>query len=159
MEHADIPAWYAFMRLPQATGHTSWNLASADDLRPVVDAFESDAPSSSIGFAIEPADASRLLGAIDLHAISPAHRTAEIGFTLDPACWGQGIATHCCRAVVEWGFASCGFVRIQAVVLESNPGSIRVLEKCGFAYEGLLRQYRIIRGQPRDFRMYARIAG
>ena len=57
-----------------------------------------------------------------------------------------------------WSFLHLGYVRVQAVVLETNLRSERVLAKSLFSYEGLLRSYRMVRGRPRDFKMYARIS-
>ena len=51
-----------------------------------------------------------------------------------------------------------GFVRVQATALESNVASLRVLDKCGFAFEGLLRNFRKVRGVPMDYRVYSVIA-
>jgi hypothetical protein len=31
MEHADVAAWYAYLRLPHVLERTSWSLASEDD--------------------------------------------------------------------------------------------------------------------------------
>ena len=36
---------------------------------------------------------------------------------------------------------------------------MRVLERCRFQREGLLRRYRLVRGAPGDFWIYARLAG
>ncbi|GAH34166.1 unnamed protein product, partial [marine sediment metagenome] len=60
--------------------------------------------------------------------------------------------------VTAWAFADGGFMRMQAVVLTGNAGSARVLQKCGYRYEGLLRAYKMVRGTPGDFAMYARLA-
>jgi RimJ/RimL family protein N-acetyltransferase len=40
-------------------------------------------------------------------------------------------------------------------VLEGNLGSRRVLEKCHFVYEGTLRNFRMVPGQPHDYLLYA----
>src|SRR5579859_1215304 len=108
MAHSDIAAWYAYLRLPHVLEHTSWNLASAEELRSVVDDYCSPT-SSKLCFAIESVIDSRLVGAIGFHTISPVHRSAEIAFNLNPEYWGRGIATRCCNAVVEWGFSDRGF--------------------------------------------------
>jgi len=42
-------------------------------------------------------------------------------------------------------------------VLDSNVASARVLSKCGFELEGKLRSYRMVRGAPRDYWLYARV--
>ena len=43
-------------------------------------------------------------------------------------------------------------------MLDTNAASIRVLEKAGFEREGWLRAYRVVRGMPGNFFMYARVA-
>jgi len=158
MEHSDVAAWYAYLSLPHVLEHTSWNLASEDELRSVVDGYNSDAPASGFCFAIESVADSRLVGAISFHTVSPVHRTAEVAFNLHPGYWGRGIATRCCNAVADWGFFDQGYVRIQATALDTNLASVRVIEKCGFVREGKLRNFRLVRGEPRDFWMYSRIA-
>ncbi len=59
--------------------------------------------------------------------------------------------------LTEWALRELGFARIQATVLDTNVASAGVLERCGFQREGLLRRYRLVRGEPRDFWMYARV--
>ena len=44
-----------------------------------------------------------------------------------------------------------------ATALESNERSARVLERCGYQREGLLRSYRLVRGQPGNFFMYSHL--
>ncbi len=156
--HGDIAAWYAYLSLPHAVEHTSWNVSSPDELRPLVDWYESRDPASAIRFAICDVASAGLVGTIGFHTISLANRSAEIAYDLHPAYWGRGIATSCCNAVVAWGFEHQRYVRVQATTLEANRASLRVLEKCGFVREGLLSSYRIVRGTPRDFWMYARVA-
>lgn len=155
---ADVDAWYAYLSRPQATEQTSWNLRGRDDLTALVKWYDADDPESGIRFAIVREADDRLVGTIGFHTISAPNCSAEIAYDVDPAFWGRGIATACCRAVTAWGFAARGWVRIQATVLETNTASLRVLEKCGFLLEGRLRSYRIVRGRPRDFLMLAAVA-
>ena len=56
----------------------------------------------------------------------------------------------------EWLGLVTAAMGIQATVLDTNQASVGVLERCGFEREGLLRHYRQVRGEPRDFWMYAR---
>ena len=48
-------------------------------------------------------------------------------------------------------------VRVQGTVLETNVGSARVLQKCRYRHEGLLRSFRMVRGIPGNFQLYARL--
>ena len=155
IEAGDIEAWYAYLRLPHVVEHTSWSLASAEDLRPIVAWYEAADADSAIRFAVMEGDA--LIGTIGFHTISTRNCTAEIAYDFHPDWWGRGIATVCCRAVADWGVATRGFVRVQATTLDTNLKSVAVLERSGFAAEGLLRNYRMVRGVPRNFRLFSKV--
>lgn len=157
LSRADAAAWYAYLTMPHVLDHTSWDLRSVDELMQKFDALESPDPASEIRLAIVLRDSGALVGTIGFHSVSPLHKTAEIAYDLAPAIWGKGIAPMACNAVAEWGFSHLGAVRIQAAVLDSNTRSARVLEKCGFQCEGLLRSFRTVRGDPRDFWIYSRL--
>lgn len=159
IERADAAAWLAYLAQPGAVEHTSWDLSGGvEALAALIDWYDSSEPASAIRFAIRGDEDDRLLGTIGFHSIALAHRTAELAYDVAPAWWGRGLASACVRAIVPWGFAARGYVRVQATVLDTNAASIRVLEKTGFACEGLLRRYRHVRGTPRDFWMYAHLA-
>ncbi|WP_241295576.1 GNAT family N-acetyltransferase [Burkholderia stabilis] len=158
LERADLDAWYAYLSNPDVIRHTSWNLRSRDDLLPLFDGIESAHPESIRRLAIVDTASGALAGTIGLHTVSTVNRSAEIAYDLAPSHWGRGIASALCASVTAWAFAEGGFMRLQGVVLTSNAGSVRVLQKCGYRYEGLLRAYRMVRGTPGDFAMYARLA-
>jgi ribosomal-protein-alanine N-acetyltransferase len=67
---------------------------------------------------------------------------------------GKGYATEASRAVIDYGFNIMNLNRIEATVDPENVSSVRVLEKLGMQYEGLLQKRVICNGQPRDRRMY-----
>ena len=68
------------------------------------------------------------------------------------------MATHLVELVVGWAHEHAGMARIQATVLESNARSISVLERCGFELEGLMKSFRMVRGKPGNFYMYAHVS-
>lgn len=59
-----------------------------------------------------------------------AHR--EVGYWIDSACWGKGIATRALTQLLELVTQR----PLTAAVAEHNRGSLRVLEKCGFRRTG-----------------------
>ena len=65
----------------------------------------------------------------------------EIGYWLAKPFWGRGIMTAVVRTLCDYAFAEFGLVKISAHVFANNPASARVLEKCGFVREGLLRRH------------------
>jgi RimJ/RimL family protein N-acetyltransferase len=157
LEREDLQEWYEYLSDPPVLEHTSWKLSAPEDLRLSFDLIESTSPTSSIRLAIVDSANDRLIGSIGFHTVSDVNRSAEIAYDLSRRYWGQGIATAACQAVTEWAFANLGFVRIQATTLESNERSERVLLKCGYTYEGLLRAYRQVRGIPGNFKMFSRL--
>jgi ribosomal-protein-alanine N-acetyltransferase len=64
---------------------------------------------------------------------------AEIGYWLTADVRGKGIATQATKLLTEFGFESIGFHRIEALVVESNKPSLKVLENAGYVQEGVLR--------------------
>lgn len=156
IEPADIDAWYGYLSIPHVLEHTSWALDSIAGLKPSIDACLSPDPSSPIRFAVLAQANGPLIGTVGFHTISVPHRTAEIAYDFSPDYWGKGIATACCNALAEWGFSERKFARIQATALDTNKASIHVIEKCGFSLEGKLRNFRMVRGLPRDFWLYAK---
>ena len=58
-------------------------------------------------------------------------------------------------AVLQWTFRQDQVDRVHAHVRVDNPRSESVLEQSGFVSEGCLRSYRVCRGQPHDFSIYA----
>jgi len=62
---------------------------------------------------------------------APFLPAVEVGWRLDPRCWGQGLATEGARAAMAFGFDRHGLDRIIAVAPRANTPSIRVMERLG----------------------------
>lgn len=61
----------------------------------------------------------------------------EIGWWLNPAHWGQGLATQAARLCVEQAFAKPEVSRVFAPVHAGNMRSMRVAEKAGLRLEAV----------------------
>jgi RimJ/RimL family protein N-acetyltransferase len=83
--------------------------------------------------------------------------SAEIGYWLGEALWGRGIASEAVALVTAHAFADMKILRMFALPFADNPASVRVLEKAGYAREGLLRSSCVKYGEPKDQLLYARI--
>jgi len=84
-------------------------------------------------------------------------RTAHFGYWLAEPYWGRGIMSAAACACADHVLATTEVIRLEAPVFEWNPASMRVLEKCGFAREGVLRRAAIKDGQLIDLVLYARV--
>ena len=65
------------------------------------------------------------------------HKT-EVGWRLDRAFWGQGLATEGARVSVRHGFEELGLERIISIIMPENFASRRVAEKAGLTLRGEL---------------------
>lgn len=69
---------------------------------------------------------------------------AIIGYNLLPQHWNNGYATEIVKALVKYLFEEEQAERIEALALETNAASRKVLEKVNFTLEGVLRNYAFI---------------
>jgi RimJ/RimL family protein N-acetyltransferase len=98
-----------------------------------------------------------LVGTIGLHPGEDVHRlTAEMGYWLGEEFWGQGIMSEAVPAFVDYCFEKFSLTRMFASTFETNPASVRVLEKAGFVFEGRMRKNVIKDGQILDSLLYAK---
>lgn len=93
------------------------------------------------------------LGACDLSEIDRWNRRAEVGFMLGREAWGQGYALEAMRSVVAFA-AGAGLRKLTARTHLGNRRSEALLEKLGFAEEGLLRGHIVKDGERRDCRVF-----
>lgn len=99
-----------------------------------------------------------LKGSVGLFVQQDVYRfSAELGYYIGEAHWGQGLATKAIRAIIKYGFKELELNRIYAGVFENNKTSFRVLEKNGFVLEGIKKQGVYKNNQILDEYFYALI--
>jgi len=64
---------------------------------------------------------------------------ADIGFAFLPDYWSQGYAFEAASGVMRYGGEVLGLQRIVAITSLDNDASIRLLEKIGMRFEGLIK--------------------
>jgi len=154
----DAVHWSAYLSDPRVTIHTSWGSTDLATIDTLVQRLRADyATKASWRWAIARDVDDCLVGVCGFSTWSTVHRAAELVYDLSPEYWSRGIVTRSVQSVLGWGFSSARLNRVQAVVLPSNGPSIAVLNRCGFTKEGVLRQYRMVRGEPQDFLLYSRL--
>lgn len=104
-------------------------------------------------WAVERREDGRLMGSIGL--IGDGARqygsAKSLGYALGTAYWGRGYMTEAVRAVTRFGFEKMLLDLISATCYPDNLRSRRVLEKCGFIYEGTLHRAELLfNGEVRD---------
>lgn len=83
--------------------------------------------------------ADQSIGAASLRKIEPGNW--EAGYWLAPDHWGRGLATEAAKALVVFGFEKLWAEALNSGHFADNPASGRVLEKAGFAANGIARQW------------------
>ncbi len=97
-----------------------------------------------------------LVGSIGVFRKDNIHRyTAEMGYYISEHYWGKGITSDAVKLACEYIFNNTDIIRIFAEPFSFNTASCRVLEKCGFKFEGTLRKNAVKNGQVLDMRMYS----
>jgi [ribosomal protein S5]-alanine N-acetyltransferase len=108
-------------------------------------------------FLVHARSGGRLLGATG-YAFEAPDRAAT-GYIFARDAWGQGYATEALGAIVEHA-PTIGILRLYALCHVEHRASSRVLEKCGFLCEGVLRAHsafpNLERGCLFDVLCYAR---
>lgn len=81
-----------------------------------------------------------VIGSCTLLAFSAAHRRAELGYALQPAQWGRGIAREATTLALDWAFDHLGLHRCDAGIDPDNHASRALLHRLGFVTEGRQRE-------------------
>ena len=91
-------------------------------------------------WAIELAGVGEPVGTISVVEQDEALSKLHIGYCIGFPWWGKGITTEAFRGLLPFLFEEVGANRIESQHDPNNPGSGRVMLKCGLRYEGTLRE-------------------
>lgn len=97
------------------------------------------------------------VGNIGLHPQDDVYRkTAELGYFIGETYWHKGITPRAVNLICDYGFRELNIIKVFSGVFSFNTASQRVLEKCGFDREAVLRNAVIKKGQIWDEIRYAK---
>ena len=137
----DVDAVHAYASREDVCRFIPWTPRSRDEVaawlpRRAVTTIA--APGEGASLAITLAATGELVGDVMLIWVSDEHRTAEIGYVVNPAHAGHGYATEAARALLAMAFDSLGLRRVVARVDARNPASAAVLRHLGMRQEAVL---------------------
>lgn len=98
-------------------------------------------------------DTNECIGQIAYFLVDNKNNFAEIEYCIGSNFQKKGFATEACKAVINYGFKNIHLHKVQICHNSINMPSKKVIEKCGFHYDGTLRDYFYINGQYVD-RLY-----
>ncbi|WP_246165558.1 GNAT family N-acetyltransferase [Arthrobacter yangruifuii] len=152
----DVGAVHAFASDPLVTQWSTWGpntLAQTQDF--IDDAAAEPGRPGRTRFTLAVVVRDRVVGSAAVWTTSAADRNGELGYTLDRGVWGQGMATESAALLLDLAFGPMGLARVEATCHPENAGSVRVLEKNGFVFEGRLREHRVVDGHRRDSLLFS----
>ena len=151
----DVGLMYPIMGAPDVMAY--WDMPESDDpdlLSDVVKAqIEEMRAARAVHWGVRTLGGGEFLGCCDLAEIDRRHRRAEIGFILGHDAWGKGYALEVMLSVIAFA-ATHGLRKLMARTHLGARRSEDLLEKLGFAQEGLLRGHILNDGERRDCIVY-----
>lgn len=100
----------------------------------------------------------KVIGSLGLHKdlLRSADDVKMLGYVLSEDYWGKGIITEASRALLAYAFTDLNLKLVSVHHYAYNQKSRRVIEKCGFRYEGTLRHCtKIYNGNTYDLMCYS----
>ncbi|WP_180326730.1 GNAT family N-acetyltransferase [Raoultibacter phocaeensis] len=139
---ADADDVFAYSSDPRIGHDAGWpQHRSLDDSR----SFITDIASQGHVWAIIPRETATecnpegtVIGSIGLIP-DPARSLDSVlmlGYAIGSDWWGRGFTTEAAKEVVRFGFEQLGLIGISCTCYPWNAASRRVIEKCGFSFEG-----------------------
>ena len=98
-------------------------------------------------WAVTDKETGECIGQIAYFLVDSKNHFAEIEYCIGAAFQCRGYATEATKAVIRFGFESMNLHKVQICTKTINKPSKRVIEKCGFTYEGTLRDYFFMDGE------------
>jgi RimJ/RimL family protein N-acetyltransferase len=89
---------------------------------------------------IEELSSDEFVGFCGFHCADVTLKRAEVGYLLSSKHQGQGYATEALQCVIDWGALAFDIHKYIGFCDVRNVGSAKVMTKCGFKQEGLLRE-------------------
>lgn len=140
---SDIDDFYEYCKNPNVGPNAGWKPhESKEESMEILSNFI----KQNEVWAIVKKDENKVIGSIGLHRDYKREfkNVKMIGYVLSEKHWGKGYATEAAKRVIQYGFETLNLDMISVYHYSNNIRSKRVIEKCGFKYEGTLRNSSIL---------------
>ena len=159
----DVESLYRLCAGPDIGPAAGWKPhESLEESREMLEKWINGENCPELFFALEEKETGRLAGALGLHPDAIRRQNPQcrmVGYWVGKEYWGQGYATEAVNAVMDYAFQRLKVKLLTVDHYVGNEGSRRVIEKCGFTYEGTLRRaLQIYDGTYKDASFYSMTA-
>ncbi len=153
---ADVPDLKEWM--PVQTIYKYWGKGPGKtDKNPELLFEKEERPYKSFHLGVEEKTSGKVIGDLWVYLIEN-DRMASVAIRLAPMRQGMGFGTEALSAMTRFCFANTELKRLWAEVDVRNIPSQRMLEKCGFQREGLIRQGKMVSTWC-DYYIYGMLSG
>lgn len=135
--------------------HDAYSQREADDFIRITRARWED--KTLFAFAITSAKTGEVLGGCSLSHLHPVYHLCNVGYWVRTSRHGERLAGRAALLATRFGFEHVGLVRTEIVVAVGNEKSVRVVEKIGAHYEGMLLNRMVVGKSVSDAHMYSLI--
>ena len=97
----------------------------------------------------------KIVGAINFKA-DDKNDSVEFSYATDERFTGRGYMTEALECVTDFAFSKLKANRVQGGCSVKNLASKRVMEKCGFEFEGTLKKYLKLSDGYHDMHMFSK---
>ncbi|MGI6704995.1 MAG: GNAT family N-acetyltransferase [Clostridia bacterium] len=142
-EMDDLDDFYEYAKNPNVGPMAGWEPHGSKEVSKKI--LESFIEKDEV-WAIEYKANRKVIGSIGAHPDMKRQgiRARMIGYALSEDYWGQGIMTEAVKEVIRYLFEEEKYDMVSCYHYPFNKRSKRVIEKCGFIYEGTLRSVSMI---------------
>ncbi len=123
-----------------------------------LDAYEAGrADGTKEAFAIVD-DEGTFLGVAVAPWIDREGLTVELGMAIATPARGRGVATEALQLLTTWAFEELGAMRLEAMISVENEASKRLVARCGYVREGVMRSLHVKQDFREDTEIWSRLA-
>ena len=142
MTASDIPALKEWM--PDRSIYTYWGKGPGKAEKNPELLFErKEKPTKTFHLGIAEKNSDKVIGDIWVYLIEN-DRMAQVAVRISKAAHGKGYGTESLSAITRFCFENTELKRLWTKVDVRNAASCRILEKCGYKKEGLIRQGKMV---------------
>lgn len=142
MNAKDVPALREWM--PDRSIYTYWGKGpSKAEKNPELLFEKQEKPTKSFHLGIEEVSSGKVIGDLYVYLIEN-DRMASVAIRLSASSHGKGYGTEALQAITKFCFEKTELQRLWTEVDVRNSPSWKMLEKCGYTREGLIRQGKMV---------------
>ncbi|MDD4797149.1 MAG: GNAT family protein [Eubacteriales bacterium] len=139
----DLESFYNYSKNPNVGPNAGWPPhQSMDESEKILRRFMEQQECWAIALKEKPG----AVGSLGIHRDTKRDSvsTKMIGYVLAEEHWNRGLMTEAVRRVLRYLFDETDTLQVTFYHYDFNQRSRRVIQKCGFQYEGTLRQASVL---------------